>query len=59
MNNAGNLRVNKKKEQPQQKDYSGKCTIDGKEYWIAGWKKEKDGENWLSLSFELIEESKL
>lgn len=59
MNNTGSLRVYKKKETPQQKDYQGKCTIAGKDYWIAGWKKERDGDTWLSLSFDEIPETDL
>lgn len=52
MNNSGSIRVNKSKTAPAHKDYSGKCEVDGKEYWISGWRKEKDGDVWLSLAFE-------
>lgn len=59
MNNTGNLRVNKSKTSPNHKDYVGKVNIEGKEYWIAGWKKSKDGDEWLSLSFEPVKEPSL
>jgi len=58
-NNAGSIRVNKDKQKPTHKDYTGKVVIDGKGYFVAGWKKERDGETWLSLEFTPIQEPTL
>jgi len=41
-----------KKEKQTQPDYSGNCTLDGKQYRIAGWlNKSKSGNNYLRLLF--------
>ena len=52
LDNSGTLFVNnKKREGKQDADYTGSVKVDGKEYWLNGWKKEKDGNVRLSLSF--------
>jgi hypothetical protein len=44
---------NDQKEKPEDRDYSGQCTIDGREYWLSGWKnRSKSGTPFLSLSFK-------
>jgi hypothetical protein len=49
--NSGALYRNKKEKQTQP-DYSGNCTLDGKQYRIAGWlNKSKSGNNYLRLLF--------
>jgi hypothetical protein len=49
-NNSGSLGKNRNKaEGSQQPDYKGKITVDGVEYWLAGWVREKDGEKYISL----------
>lgn len=41
-----------KKEKQTQPDYSGNCTLDGKQYRIAGWlNKSKSGNDYLRLLF--------
>jgi cytochrome b involved in lipid metabolism len=49
--NSGKISKNLQKKTDKHPDQQGKCTIDGKEYWISGWIKEgKDGK-FLSLAF--------
>lgn len=49
--NSGALYRNKKEKQTQP-DYSGNCTLDGKQYRIAGWlNKSKSGNDYLRLLF--------
>jgi len=57
-NMRGTLGTNKRKEKDAQPDYSGKCEIEGVEYWISGWKQKNrtTGEAFLSLSFQLKEQ---
>lgn len=56
--NSGAIFRNKRKESANHPDRTGKCVIDGKEYWISGWMKEKDGEPYMSLSFKPKEATK-
>lgn len=51
--NHGNLRPNKKKEKSSHPDYRGKVTIEGREYFVAGWRKQDGEDVWVSLEFEL------
>jgi hypothetical protein len=49
--NSGTISKNLQKKTDKHPDQQGKCTIDGKEYWISGWIKDgKDGK-FLSLAF--------
>ncbi len=48
--NTGSLFKNDRKEKPGHPDYKGSITIDGVEYWLSSWLKEKDGKKFLSLS---------
>jgi hypothetical protein len=50
--NSGSISKNTRKEKDTHPDLSGKCVIDGKEYWISGWKKTNDSGPWVSLSFK-------
>jgi hypothetical protein len=49
---SGSLRKNDRKQQPNHPDIKGSCSIDGREFWISGWKKEGDTGPWYSLSFQ-------
>lgn len=53
-NMKGTLGKNKRKEKDTHADYTGKCEIDGIEYWISGWLRENasTGEKFFSLSFK-------
>lgn len=43
----GSLFKNDRKQTEKQPDYKGSALIDGVEYWISGWQKDK----FLSLAF--------
>lgn len=50
--NRGALFVNGRKETDKHPDYNGSINIEGKDYWLSGWKSfgKKDGKMYLSLS---------
>lgn len=51
--NTGTLGVNNRKEKETHPDYSGSVRIDGRDYWISGWKKVAgNGSSFLSLAFK-------
>ena len=48
---SGSLFINDKREKDTHPNLTGTIMIDGKEYWLSGWTKEKsDGEKWISLA---------
>jgi hypothetical protein len=50
--NSGILSRNDRKEQPNHPDFRGSLNVDGRDYWLSGWIKErKDGSGkFFSLS---------
>lgn len=49
--NRGSLFDNDKKEKETHPDFTGSINVDGKEYWLNGWKKtSKTGKRFFSLS---------
>jgi hypothetical protein len=49
----GVLFKNNEKSNDEDRDYSGGATVNGREYWLSGWKKRsKSGTPFLSLSFK-------
>jgi|TARA_R100001163_G_C4975346_1_gene133668 uncharacterized protein (DUF736 family) len=55
--NGGALFPNDKKQKETHPDYRGNINVDGKEFWIKGWKKTaKTGMKFLSLSVTAKEE---
>lgn len=50
--NTGIFSRNERKEQPNHPDFKGAINVEGKEYWLSGWVKEKkDGSGkFFSLS---------
>jgi len=51
--NKGALFTNDRKEKETHPDYKGEINIDGKEYWLSGWKNtSKQGKTYLGLSAE-------
>jgi len=50
-NNMRGVLFQNTKEKDTQPDYKGSCEIDGKEYWLSGWKKlSKDNKPFMSLA---------
>lgn len=56
----GTISRNERKEQDSHPDIKGDCQIDGVQYWVSGWRKErKDGTgSFYSLSFKAKEQQK-
>lgn len=56
--NTGSLFVNDKKETDKHPDYTGTALINGKEYYISGWRNiaKSSGKTYLSLAFKEKEE---
>jgi len=53
---SGSLWVNDRKEKDTHADYQGSCVIDGKQFWISGWKNTSSGgKTYLGLKFKLKE----
>jgi hypothetical protein len=55
-NMRGTLGKNDRREKETHPEYTGKCEIDGKMYWISGWVKEGQGRKFFSLSFKAQEQ---
>ena len=51
--NSGSLFRNDKRETDNHPNLKGSAMIDGTEYWVSAWTKlSKNGEKWVSLSFQ-------
>jgi uncharacterized protein (DUF736 family) len=53
-NLRGALFVNEKKDSDEKPDYTGRCQIDGVQYWLTAWIKapREAGEGFISIQFE-------
>ena len=50
--NSGVLFANHKRTTDKHPSSKGSATIEGKEFWVAGWTKEAEvGEKYISLAF--------
>ena len=58
--NSGILSRNDRKEQPNHPDFKGQINVEGVDYWLSGWVKErKDGTGkFFSLSVKPKEAAK-
>jgi uncharacterized protein (DUF736 family) len=55
--NRGSLFKNEKKESDKHPDMNGTLNVNGKEYWISGWKKtSKAGTGYISISIRQKED---
>lgn len=51
--NRGAIFREYEKKSDKHPDYKGQVNVDGKEYWVSGWKRQsKNGANYLSLSIQ-------
>jgi hypothetical protein len=54
--NRGTLFKNDRRTTDRDRDFSGSINVDGKDYWLSGWrKKSKAGQPYLSLSVKVKE----
>ena len=50
---SGSMFKNRRKEKDTHPDLTGEAKIDGKLYWVSGWKKtDKNGDTWISFAFK-------
>jgi hypothetical protein len=49
--NSGTLARNAKKTEDRHPDIRGQCMVDGRHYWIAGWRRENEHGTFYSLAF--------
>lgn len=52
-NLTGVLFQNDKGDNEKRPDWRGSAEVDGKQYWVSGWEREKDGAPYISLKLEL------
>jgi hypothetical protein len=55
-NNYGSISRNTRKEKANHPDIRGSATVNGVEYWVAGWQKSNDKGTYYSLAFTPKEE---
>ena len=56
-NLRGTLGKNERREKDTHPEYTGKCEIDGKMFWISAWVKEGQGRKFFSLAFKPHEQA--
>lgn len=54
--NSGAMFINDKGDNPKRPDRKGSLNVEGVDYWISGWVREKDGKSYLSLKVERKEQ---
>lgn len=55
--NSGAFFVNDRKQKETHPDYTGKINVEGKDYYLKGWKKKaKSGTNFMSLAVNPVEQ---
>lgn len=54
MNNDNNgvLFANDKREKDTHPTHTGSATIDGVDYWVSAWVKEKNGRKFFSMAYK-------
>lgn len=50
--NTGSIFKNEKKEKDTHPDRTGSLNVEGVDYWVSGWVKEKDGKQYLSIAIK-------
>ena len=54
--NSGAIFVNDKGDNEQRPDRKGSLNVEGVDYWISGWIREKNGKPYMSLKVERKEQ---
>ena len=54
--NTGSLWPNERREKDTHPNTTGSANIDGVEYWVSGWTKEKNGKKFISMSYKRKDE---
>ena len=54
--NTGVLFTNDKGDNPKRPDRKGSINIEGTDYWLSGWVREKDGKPYMQLKAERKEQ---
>lgn len=49
--NSGALFANDKREKDTHPTHTGTATINGVDYWVSAWVKEKNGRKYFSMSY--------
>jgi hypothetical protein len=50
--NSGTLGKNERREKDTHPTHTGKCVIEGKEFWVSAWVKEGPSGKFFSLAFK-------
>lgn len=51
-NNKGVLFVEESKKSDKHPDFKGSLNVDGKEYWVSGWKRMGNGKKLISIAID-------
>lgn len=49
---SGSMFTNSRKEKQTHPDFNGSIRIEGRDYWLSGWKKQGRSGEWWSLAFK-------
>lgn len=50
--NQGSIFVEENKKSDKHPDFKGSLTVDGKEYWVSGWKRIGNNKKFISLALD-------
>jgi len=50
--NQGSIFVEETKKSDKHPDFKGSITVEGKEYWVSGWKRIGNNKKFISLSID-------
>lgn len=50
--NTGSIFLEENKKSDNHPDFKGSLKIEGREYWVSGWKKQGNGKKFISLAID-------